>query len=298
MMMARVNNIKTNALSVAEEGRIVWLASYPKSGNTWFRSFLTALQSGKEIDDLNQLKMDAVFSSKLWLESVLDLDSFYLSDNQIQRYRRLVYTYLSENASENFFVKIHDAFTFSVEDKYPLIPEEPSKLAIYFVRNPLDVALSLMNHQGKDTDYVIDSYINDVNGYFGEKKNSSNNQFNQPLGTWSMHVESWLTKPRFPVHFMRYEDMKVKPFETFKAAVEAIGMEVTDEQIQGAIEATEFEKLQKKEQEKGFKEKAIPTSNFFFKGQVGRWKEELTPAQIERIRTVNEPMMRHFGYWE
>ena len=297
-MMARVNNIKTNALSVAEEGRIVWLASYPKSGNTWFRSFLTALQNDSELD-INRMETDGIFSGKELLESVLDLDSDYIKANQIEAFQRLTFAHLSATAKKPLFVKIHDAFTFSAIDKASLIPESPTKVAIYFVRNPLDVILSFANHTGKDIETTIERFMVNEKGQIGAKKsNSPNSQFNQPLGTWSMHVESWLTKPRFPVHFMRYEDMKTKPFETFKAAVEAIGMEVTDEQIQGAIEATEFEKLQKKEQEKGFKEKLIPTSNFFFKGQVGRWKEELTPAQIERIRTVNEPMMRYFGYWE
>jgi hypothetical protein len=91
--------------------------------------------------------------------------------------------------------------------------------------------------------------------------------------------------------------MKANPFETFKAAIQAIGLNYSDEQIKFAINETEFEKLQKKEQEKGFKEKQVPSSNFFFKGQVGRWKEELSSEQIEKIRQANEPMMRHFGYW-
>ena len=109
-----------------------------------------------------------------------------------------------------------------------------------------------------------------------------------------MHVQSWLVKPAFPVHFIRYEDMKEKPFETFKLGVQAIGLAFSDEQIRFAIQETQFEKLQKKEQEKGFKENQIPTSSFFFKGQVGRWKEELSN---EQIRAINEPMMRRFGYW-
>lgn len=271
--------------------QIVWLASYPKSGNTWFRSFLTALLKEKEVD-LNQMVSDGIFSGKNYMENILDLNSDYLSRQQIESYQRITFSHLSATSKKRLFIKVHDAFTYSQVDGLPLIPEKPTQMAVYLLRNPLDVVLSLANHIGKSTEKAMGKYI--INP-FGSL---ANEQFYQPLGTWSMHVESWLEKPAFPVHFMRYEDMKAKPFETFKAAVEAIGMEVTDEQIQGAIEATEFEKLQKKEQEKGFKEKAIPTSNFFFKGQVGRWKEELTPAQIERIRTVNEPMMRYFGYWE
>jgi Sulfotransferase domain len=276
--------------------QIVWLASYPKSGNTWFRSFLTALLKEKEVD-LNQMATDGIFSGKNYLENILDLNSDYLSRQQIESYQRIAFTHLSATSKKRLFVKIHDAFTYSKTDGLSLIPEEPTKMAIYLLRNPLDVALSLANHIGKSTDKAIDKYIINPTGSFVSLKNSANNQFHQPLGTWSMHVESWLTKPKFSVHFMRYEDMKAKPFETFKAAIQAIGLNYSDDQIKFAIEETKFEKLQKKEQEKGFKEKQNSNSNFFFKGQVGRWKEELSNEQIEKIREINKPMMQKFGYW-
>ncbi|AFK02406.1 sulfotransferase [Emticicia oligotrophica DSM 17448] len=276
--------------------QIVWLASYPKSGNTWFRSFLTALLNEKNID-LNQMVTDGIFSSKNHVENTLDLEADYLSRTQIEQFQRIAFTHLSNSSKKKVYIKIHDAFTFSENDAQPLIPETPSKIAIYFVRNPLDIALSLANHIGKSVEEAIGNYIINPTGYFGNLKNSTNNQFYQPLGTWSMHVESWLTRPNFPVHFMRYEDMKERPFETFKAAVQAIGLDVSEEQIRFAINESQFEKLQKKEQEKGFIEKQNPSSTFFFKGQVGRWKEELSEEQIEKIRHYNEPMMRRFGYW-
>lgn len=292
-----VMNTKTNLLAdVASQKQIVWLASYPKSGNTWFRSFLTALLKEKEVD-LNQMATDGIFSGKNYMENILDLNSDYLSRQQIEFYQRIAFSHLSATSKKRLFIKIHDAFTFSEVDGLPLIPEKPTQLGIYLLRNPLDVALSLANHIGKSAEKAIEKYIINPLGNFAPLKNSANNQFYQPLGTWSMHVESWLGKPSFPVHFIRYEDMKEKPFETFKAAVQAIGLEVSDEQIKFAIEETQFEKLQKKEQEKGFKEKQNPTSSFFFKGQVGRWKEELSKEQIEKIREINEPMMQRFGYW-
>lgn len=292
-----VMNTQTNLLTDAtSQKQIVWLASYPKSGNTWFRSFLTALLKEKEVD-LNQMATDGIFSGKNYIENILDLNSDYLSRQQIESYQRIAFIHLSAKSKKRLFIKIHDAFTRSETDGLPLIPEKPTQSAIYIIRNPLDVVLSLANHIGKSVEKAIERYIINPSGSFVPLSNSSNNQFHQPLGTWSMHVESWLLKPPFPVHFVRYEDMKEKPFETFKAAVQAIGLEVSDEQIQFAIEETRFEKLQKKEQEKGFKEKQIPTSNFFYKGQVGRWKEELNNEQIEKIREINEPMMRHFGYW-
>jgi len=290
-------NTASNSLTKATaQKQLVWLASYPKSGNTWFRLFLTALLKEKEVD-LNNIESDGIFSSKSFIEDVLSIDTDYLSRQQIESFQRIAFSHLSKTSKKRLFIKIHDAFTFSEVDGLPLIPEEPTQLAIYLIRNPLDVALSLANHIGKSTEIAIERYINNQSGGFGNLKNSSNNQFYQPLGTWSMHVESWLNKTSFPVHFIRYEDMKEKPFESFKAAIQAIGLEFSDEQIQFAIEETQFEKLKIKEQENGFKEKIIPSSNFFFKGQVGRWKEELNKEQIEKIRKINEPMMRRFGYW-
>lgn len=292
--MEKVMNTLLSENTVKKQ--IIWLASYPKSGNTWFRSFLTVLLKEKEVD-LNQMVSDGIFSGKNYVENILDLNSDYLSRQQIESYQRIAFCHLSATSKKRLFIKIHDAFTCSKVDGLPLIPEKPTQMAVYLLRNPLDVALSLANHIGKSAEKAIEQYIISPAGSFVPLKNSANNQFHQPLGTWSMHVESWLEKPAFPVHFIRYEDMKEKPFETFKAAVQAIGLEVSDEQIRFAIEETRFEKLQKKEQEKGFKEKQNPTSSFFFKGQVGRWKEELSTEHIEKIRLVNEPMMRHFGYW-
>lgn len=283
-------------MDMCERKKIVWLASYPKSGNTWFRTFLTALTNGSE-PDLNNMNTDGIFSGKNHLENVLDLNADYISGGQLESFQRITFSHLAEISSKTLFIKIHDAFTFSETDGMARIPEGPSRLAIYFIRNPLDVVLSLANHIGKPVDTAIDRFIINPAGTFLTKKVAPNNQFYQPLGTWSMHAESWLNRPSFPVHFIRYEDMKEKPFETFGNAAKVLGLDAGEEQIRRAIEETQFEKLQKKEQESGFREKQIPSSTFFFKGQSGRWKEELTAEQIEKIRKANEPMMRRFGYW-
>lgn len=279
-----------------KDPKIVWLASYPKSGNTWFRSFLTVLIKNEALD-INKIVTDGIFSDKGFMEAVLDLDADYLTQKQIENFQKISFSHLSRRSEKVLYFKIHDAFTFSDVDSLPLIPENSTKLAIYLVRNPLDITLSLANHTGFSVDKTIEKFIINPSGSFSKLKSNSLNQLYQPLGTWSMHVESWLRSPSFPVHFMRYEDMKANPFDTFKNAVNTIGIQASDEQIRQAIEATEFEKLQKQEQEKQFKEKSVPTSTFFFKGKVDRWKEELTLQQIEKIRQANESMMKYFGYW-
>ncbi len=275
---------------------IVWLASYPKSGNTWFRAFLSVLLKEGPLD-INRMETDQIFSDKVTIETVLDISTDYLSAREVETFQRETYTYLSAESRKTLYVKIHDAFTLSQTDNLPRIPEASVKQAIYLVRNPLDVALSLANHTGLSVEKVIQKFIVNPEGAFISLRNSSYSQLYQPLGTWSMHAESWLTRPGFPVHFVRYEDMKTRPLETFTKAIVALGIPASKERIGRAIEECKFENLQKKEAEHGFREKGVVNSLFFFKGEVGRWKEELTSGQVKQIREANEPMMRHFGYW-
>jgi hypothetical protein len=181
-----------------------------------------------------------------------------------------------------------------------LIPEEATFKAVYFVRHPYDVVPSLANHNGKDIESTV-AFFNDPDSAFinvKKKKNFAANQFYQHLGTWNEHVKSWLERPSFPVHFIRYEDMKMSPFDTFKKAIEFMELDYSDEQIHQALEMTKFENLRKQEEEKGFREKGSKTKFFFNKGEMNYGKSLLSEQQITHINTVNEEMMKHFGYWQ
>lgn len=278
------------------DNNIIWLASYPKSGNTWFRSFLTALLNQGEID-INKMETDGIFSAKEYIESILDVCTDDLRPREFESFRKIAFTYKAQETTEKSFIKIHDAYTYSKWDGLPLIPAEGSLVALYIIRNPLDVVLSLANHTGLNTEETIRKFINSEEGAFIKKEKKAN-QYYQLMGTWAMHASSWMSQKDIPVHFIRYEDMKAKPFETFKAAVVQMQLDYSDEAILKAIEACDFKKLKQQEESKGFKEKAIPSSAFFFKGETGRWKKELRKEQIRKIMNVNESMMKRFGYWD
>lgn len=278
------------------ENNIIWLASYPKSGNTWFRSFLTALLNQGSID-INKMETDGIFSAKEYIESILDLSTDDLRPREFESLRKTAFAYKAQLAQKELFVKIHDAYTYSRWDGLPLIPNDGSRLALYLVRNPLDVVLSLANHTGLNIEDTIDKYMNCEEGSFSKKRKTAQ-QYYQLMGTWAMHASSWIQQKDIPVHIIRYEDMKTNPFTTFKMAVEKMQLNYSDDAIRNAIEATDFKKLKQQEENKGFKEKAILSSAFFFKGESGRWKKELTKEQIQKIMTVNESMMKRLGYWE
>ncbi len=271
---------------------IVWLASYPKSGNTWFRAFLTALQNGGEVD-INKMGTSGIFSSKEIFESVCDMDADELTAGEIQRLKRSVYRYRSEQHEKKMFVKIHDAFACD-DAGIPLIPEDVTHCAVYFVRNPLDVAVSFANHNNQPVAKTIDKYINNPHGTLSNAPAA--NQFPQPLLDWSCHVESWLRRPQFPVYMLRYEDMLADTFNVFKDVIRKIGLYHTDEEIQAAITASSFDALRRQEDEKGFREKMPKSPRFFNAGITGSWKQVLAPEQADVIRKYHEIMMKERGY--
>lgn len=271
---------------------IIWLASYPKSGNTWFRSFLTALFNTEVDININELKSYGIYSSKKIVEEVLDVDADLLQVIEVKKFQHITWTHISKTAKNRLFVKIHDAYeNLNQTENKPLVPHEATFKAIYFVRNPFDIVPSFANHASISLDLSVE-FINHSHSTLYDNEN----QFNQHLGTWSKHVKSWLTRPKFPVLFLRFEDMKLNTFETFQKAVKFLELDFTEQEIRKAIEMTSFEKLRKQEEAFGFIE--IKHNNYFFnKGEINYGKQQLSKSQIESIKKVNKEMMKHFEYW-
>ncbi|NJK85140.1 MAG: sulfotransferase domain-containing protein [Bacteroidales bacterium] len=275
--------------------KIVWLASYPKSGNTWFRVFLTnLLEDGDQPADINNLYPTTIASSRSLFDEATGVPSSDLSSDEIEKLRPDVYRYMAETGTETIYHKIHDAW-ISLPDGKTLIPTEVTKAVLYFIRNPFDVAISFAHHSSVNIDKAIDMMA-DVHYAFCSKADRLHNQTRQKLLSWSGHVESWIDQSRLPVLVLRYEDMLENPFKEFKKAVEFAGIDTCEEKIQKAIAFSSFDNLKKQEQEKGFKEKAARSESFFRKGKSGDWKNTLTKNQIKRIVKDHGRMMKRFGY--
>lgn len=276
--------------------RIFWLASYPKSGNTWFRVFLCNLLAdmGDPVSINGLHNAIPIASHRVMLDENMGVEASDLRMDEIDRLRPRLYCQLAENAEEPIFMKIHDAYTY-VADNMPLIPDEATAGVIYIIRNPLDVAVSFAHHSGWDYDTSI-TRMSDATFALHNKRDGILNQFRQKLLTWSGHVKSWLDIPSFPVCVLRYEDMKNMPLETFSKAVSFTGLSRSIEQIRKAMDFSSFDIVQKQEKEEGFREKAPVSTLFFRKGKVGSWREELNPEQIRRIVRDHREVMQRFGY--
>lgn len=274
---------------------IIWLASYPKSGNTWFRVFLCNLLADQnEPVSINRLDSIPMASDRSLLDEYLGIETSDLDCDEIDRLRPELYKLLARHSDAPFFIKIHDAYT-SVADDVPMIPQEATAAVIYVIRNPLDVAVSFAHASGCDYDTAI-ARMSDVSYALNYNLDLLLPQVRQKLLSWSGHVRSWLDLSPLPVCILRYEDMKNRPLETFGRAIQFAGLSFSGEQIARAIAHSSFENLQNQENEAGFKEKAATKSRFFREGKIGTWCRELNSEQTLRVISDHREIMQRFGY--
>lgn len=274
---------------------IIWLASYPKSGNTWFRCFLLNLLSdGERPVDINRLDDIPVAGSRRLFEEATGFDSAELSPGEIEELRPEVYQHLSDQAGQPFFLKIHDALTVNSAG-LPLIPPAATRAVLYFIRNPLDVAVSYANHQGIEPAEAVRRLNDESTTLFGEA-DRGHHQLPQRVLSWSGHVRSWTCAPGLKIMVVRYEDLRLRTEETFTRAVRFLELSATAKTIPRALAFCDFAELQRQEQLAGFREKPPGCRQFFHRGAVGGWRGILPPPLAAVIISTQGDVMRQFGY--
>jgi aryl sulfotransferase len=276
-------------------GRIVWLASYPKSGNTWLRIFLSNLQHGTLIPtDINRLELGGVATDRYNTDLALGIESSDLTPDEIDRLRPAVYRCLANRSSERLFVKVHDAYALN-DEGYLLFPPDITDAAIYVVRNPLDLCISFAHHAAMTIDEAIARMGNTEMALAGGYDRLYP-QLRHKLLTWSQHVVSWLDQKDTRIHLMRYEDMCGEPAREFARAARFLGLETDPERIDRAIAFSSFEVLREQELQHGFREKPSGVSLFFRSGRSGVWRGVLTERQVGQLVHDHGPAMYRLGY--
>ena len=275
--------------------RLVWLASYPKSGNTWVRLFLTAYSHPEQEDlDINAVDGSLHAGDRDLFDRVIGLEASELTPAEIDRYHPHVYRQLAVEAEEPLFIKVHDRWRRNA-DGASIFPPETTAAAIYIVRDPRGLAPSYANHYNLSIDAAI-ARMADADNAIAAPANRLHPQLHQPLGSWGQHVTSWLDQPELPVHLVRYEELLGAPEATFAGILQAAGLPVDAERLAAALAQSRFDRLQAQEAAAGFKERPLGVPRFFRRGQADSWREELTPAQIERIVADHGPVMARLEY--
>ncbi|HEX7770640.1 MAG TPA: sulfotransferase domain-containing protein [Dokdonella sp.] len=272
-------------------GNIVWLASYPKSGNTWVRAFLANLVANR-VDPvpLAELPLHAEDEANPELFSALaGRPSAELELGEIATLRPQVHAAIAQRAHGTRFVKTHNmSGSF---DGHPLHNWQVSAGAIYMVRNPLDVAVSMTHHFGIGLDEAIDR--------LGDENVATGNDalfVSQVLGSWSLHVKGWADMANERVLVLRYEDLLEKPAKAFAKVAKLVGLGQDRTRIERAIRHAGFQSLSSMEKKHGFIEASGQGVRFFRKGRVNEWREALTREQVQRVVEAHREQMKRFGY--
>lgn len=273
-------------------GDVVWLASYPKSGNTWVRAFLCNLfgntQSPLHLEEISKV---AVSDADIrWYQRYLDKPADEFTDQDFAKLRPKVHRDMSKAGSGPVFVKTHSVVGTWCD--VPLVTKECTAGAIYVVRNPLDVCVSAAAYFGLGIDATID-WMGDKEASVGEPERGLGRQI---ISSWSHHVYSWTSQPGLPLMLMRYEDMMQEAPKTFGTLARFLGLNPPHTRLDRAIEFSSFETLHRLEQEHGFRERGSSKHAFFRSGRTDQWREVLSRDQVERLVKGHRGQMMRFGY--
>jgi hypothetical protein len=289
--------------------RTVWLASYPKSGNTWLRILIANLSAKDDHPvDINDLPgRGSIASARGSFDRLLLIDSGLLTHDEIDCLRPRVYEELARGTEEDEydsheaappvrFVKVHDAYTLTPMGEPLLAGAGGADGAIVMVRDPRDVAPSLANHNNSSIDDAI-RFMNDKDAAWCARTRRQDAQLRQKLPGWSGHIASWLDQTDIPIHLIRYEDLRTDTGTVLRHVLEFAGRAATDEEIGRAVTFAEFTRLRQQELDGGFKEAPLQSGvKFFRRGEAGGWRDDLTPEQVARIEAEHAPTMLRLGY--
>jgi hypothetical protein len=274
---------------------IVWLASYPKSGNTWIRAFLFAMfgvLAGAPTDniDLNRMvqfgenERDVAFFARHLKTPATSATRAEIAEARLKVQADIVAAHRGV-----VLAKTHNALI--VDAGFPTINRGLSAGAVYVVRNPLDVAISYAHFFGLSLDDAIARL-----GESGYATQTNDEDVYFVTGSWREHVESWTRTGSPQVLVVRYEDLLDRPVETFGAIAGHVMMPQDPALLRHAIELVSFRRLQSDEIAHGFSERHPKAKLFFREGRAGQWREVLSERQIQRIVDAHGPVMQRFGY--
>lgn len=273
-------------------GKIVWLASYPKSGNTWMRTFLhNLMRNPEEAYDINQINQLSTGDSVItWYMRVLQKPHTEWTREDVAGARFEVQRIITQSFRDNVFVKTHNAMIEFLGQ--PLIHMEWTAGAIYIVRNPLDVCISLADHYGVSIDEAITAMASTQNATVGSDK-----IVYEIHTSWSLHAQSWTQRAHPGLHVVRYEDMLHTPMAAFGGVCQFLQLKPPRARLEHAIKLSSFDNLKKQEKEKGFRERSHNSESFFRVGKSGQWRDVLTPQQVDRVIESHKEQMQRFRYW-
>ena len=280
---------------------IFWIASYPKSGNTWLRTLLSAYYYSKDgiykeslIKNIGQFPEKKHFQGFDYLPKVvIDTSRYWIkAQERINHDKKLR------------FFKTHNVYGSINEHKFT--DKTNSIGCIYIVRDPRNVITSLKNHYELSYPEALEWMINPKK-YIYDYENSEEYSDFQFISSWENNYKAWKSQRDFPIKIVKYEDLMDKTYSVFLEIIEFINhVTNTNEKInrlkiKNSVNSTSFSKLKANEKQFGFSEsvkskkdnKQIP---FFFLGPENNWKKILDEDFKNKLNKVFEKNLKELSY--
>jgi hypothetical protein len=277
---------------------IIWLASYPKSGNTWVRYFLASLiYSNQGKNGLDKLGYIMQYPKRDQFEKLVsNLDDF----NQIKK--NWINSQIKINSDNKVKIfKTHHILCSLGDDNFT--DEKNTLGAIYIVRDPRNVISSILYHFNLSSTEEALNFIMEEKKFIGNMKNKINYPLHTLIGSWKSNYNSWKNIGKNFL-LVKYEDLILNPTTEFKSIANyisnIIGIKFSEEQIKNSIEESSFKNLRNIEDKNGFIESIEDPENkkkkFFNLGPNNNWKKNLEKKFIDKIEKSFNSEMKELGY--
>ncbi len=252
---------------------------------------LTSYFLGSGHFDMNRLSVPSI-ADLSWFDREAVVDPADLLGDDLRNLRPALHRAVASSGAGLLAFKVHDSFGVTPAGDL-LFPPDASRLVVYLVRHPGDVALSLASHLGTTIEHAVE-FMGTDGATIAE---TSRLQVPQILDSWSRHVEGWCAQTRIPVVVVRYEDMLTDTAAAFRSVLTALGEPIDVSRVQESVERTRFDQARRLEASRGFVERSATAREPFFRtGRAGNWKVDLPMYLRERVARAHGVAMARFGY--